>query len=113
MAEAVRAESAKSGGGTGRSVKGKTEKITKKPIQDLIGQDLWELGICEFAEKDVVLIREEAVRRRILKSEVRGCIINHIHSNRDGCNIDLRDGMDYTPSWQRCVRGRTNNLGLN
>ena len=57
-------------------------------------------------------IRAEAVTRRLLKSEVRECIIAHVHRNCDGSDIDLRSCVEYTPSWQKYVRRCQNNLGL-
>ena len=59
-----------------------------------------------------LLIRQEAEHRRELKAEVRECIITHIHNNRNGCDVDVRDAVNNMPSWQRALRSRKNNLGL-
>ena len=112
LAEAIAADSDVDTVSSTGNGKGRKEKITKRPVHDFIGLDLWELGTCEFVEKDIVLIREEAVKRRLLKIEVRGCIFNHIHENSGGADIDLRSSLSYMTSWQLCVRGRKNNLRL-
>ena len=81
-------------------------------MSPLIGKDLYKLGLAALKEKDIVAIRAEADSRRQKKSWLRECIIASIHAIREGMAIIIPADNKYMPSWQRHVRGRTNNLGL-
>ena len=88
--------------------------MKKKTIHENFGEDLWEIGICMFAEKDVVNIRAEAQETLRLKSDVRKCILEDIHASSRGADVDQNGHkhLEYMPVWQRHVRSKANNLGL-
>ena len=90
------------------------EKIKKKVMHENMGDDLWEIGVGMFAEKDTLSIRAEAEETRILKSDVRKCILADIHASTFGADVDKKGytHLEYMPVWQRHVRAKKNNLGL-
>jgi hypothetical protein len=87
-------------------------RVTKKKMHDLIGKDLWALGKESLAEKDIAAIRAEQHRRRMEKSKIRECIIDHIRSQQLGNEVNIPDDANIQPSWQKMTRNRENNLGL-
>ena len=79
-------------------------------MHELIGQDLWQLGKDKFSKRDVVALRSEADRHRQNKSDMRACIISSIQSTMNGSDIEIREDIEYMPSWQRHVRLHDSNL---
>ena len=91
----------------------KLEKIKKKKMSTMIGNDLWKAGKEEFSKKNVIEIRREAERRRIKKANVRDCILHNIRDQKEsGKSIVMPDDMDYMMSWQVYFRNHANNLRL-
>ena len=91
------------------------EKIKKKVMHENMGDDLWEIGVGIFAKKDTLKsIRAEAEETRILKSDIRKCIMADIHASTFGADIDKKGytHLEYMPVWQRHVRAKKNNLEL-
>ena len=76
-------------------------------------QDPWKLGRLSFNKKDVIAIREEGIRRRTRKSQVRKCILNEIHAGSSEDNELLHgDEIEKVPEWQAFLRRTPNNLNL-
>ena len=59
----------------------KNERRTKKVMNPLIGEDVYDLGRKQFAKVDVVAVRANLKRRLEEKVELRECIMHEI-SNR-------------------------------
>jgi len=84
----------------------KLEKIKKKKIHAMIGDDLWK--------KDILAIWMEAVRRRKKKSQVGECILHDIQYQKEiGSCVVVPEDMKYMPSWQVVfICSHTNHLNL-
>ena len=54
------------------------ERISKKIMNPLMGDDLWNLGIEQLQKKNIVAVRNERRRRRKEKSSLRTCIVHHV-----------------------------------
>ena len=79
-----------------------------------MGKDLYSLGREEFGTKDVVAVRANLKRRLEEKIELRECITNEAKSQNSQARISFDQGETSAtmPSWQRGLRRRPNNLGL-
>jgi len=69
----------------------------------IIGNNLWKIGHKEFAKKDVVAIRAEALRRIEKKYLVCGCILRGITEDKELGSVQFADDLKYMPSWQGYV----------
>ena len=64
----------------------------------MIGDILWGIGRKEFAKKDVVAIRVEALLRREKKCLVCGCILRGITKDKELSSVQFADDLEYMPS---------------
>ena len=54
------------------------ERISKKIVNPLMGDDLWNLGIAQLQKKKIVAVRDERWRRLKEKSSLQTCIVRHV-----------------------------------
>ena len=89
------------------------ENFTKAVMSPLFFDDPWAKGRATFAEKDILAIRVECVRRLVLKSRVRRCILNGIEdmvTSSESVVVGMES--DVRPESWSFVRSMPNNLGL-
>ena len=88
-------------------------KISKKKRNPLMGKDIYSIGRELLKEKDIVAVRAEAEFRRQKKSSVRACIMQSISNMVNGFLFKMPIHNMTLPSWQKYVRDKPNNLGIN
>ena len=92
---------------------GRSGKVKKKVMHELIGTDLWALGKDQWGKRDVVGVRREGCHRRAKKSRVRACILNSIEETKSVLETAVTGkDIDSPLSSQRWVRSHTTNLNM-
>ena len=89
-----------------------TEKISKKSVHRLMGEDIFPLGEAELGEKNIIETRKEKARRLEEKCRLRECILNEIHKSGASKPVKKLEHVDRMPSYQRALRKVPNVLGL-
>ena len=74
------------------------QSFSKKTMHDLFFENPWEIGRGKFAEKDVLRLRDEKVRRLTVKCKVRQCILNDLSELANSAKeIVVGTEMDIRP----------------
>ena len=89
-----------------------TEKISKKSVHRLMGEDIFPLGEAELGEKNIIETRKEKARRLEEKCRLRECILNEIHKSGASKPVNKLEHVDRMPLYQRALRKVPNVLGL-
>ena len=89
------------------------DDLSKKKIHPLMMVDPWIVGNEQFALKDILHVRSEAVRRKVKKARIRRCILNGIHElTTRVSSIFVDTKQPIRPICYRYTRSHPNNLGL-
>ena len=90
----------------------KREKIQKKKIHELMGEDPWKLGRDKLGKKNIIQVRAENERRLKEKSMIRQCILTDIETLGAATPVTKLNHVNTMPSWQRKFRSVNNSLRL-
>ena len=89
-----------------------SEKISKKSVHKLMGEDIFPLGIAELNEKNIIETRKEQARRLKEKCRLRECLLNDIRQTGESRPVEALEHVDRLQSWHRKLRSIPNSLGL-
>ena len=90
----------------------KKEKIQKKKVHVLMGEDPWKLGREKLSDKNILQVRAEKARQSQEKSKIRECILSDIETLGAATPVDKLNHVNRMPPWQRGLRSVNNSLGL-
>ena len=90
----------------------KREKIQKKKIHELMGEDPWKLGREKLGKKNIIQVRAEKARRLEERSMIRQCILTDIATLGAATPVTKLNHVNTMPPWQRKLRSVNNSLRL-